>query len=59
MISGRHKAVIASEAKQSSRRALRLLDRRVAIARPEGRASFDALRLLAMTHAIQTDLIWL
>src|ERR1700722_11003904 len=47
---GRPGAVIASAANQSrSRRALRPLDRRVAIARPEGRASLDALWLLAMT----------
>ena len=42
-----------SEAIQENLGASRLLDRRVAIARPEGRASLDALRLLAMTTTVQ------
>jgi hypothetical protein len=47
-------AVIARSPKgdaaiQGTQGARRLLDCFVAIARPEGRASFDALRLLAMT----------
>jgi hypothetical protein len=47
----RTEVVIASvsEAIQESSGALRPLDRHVAIARPEGRASLDALWLLAMT----------
>src|ERR1700728_305217 len=50
---GRTATVIASEAQQSRERRAPygLLDRCVAIARPEGRASFDALWLLAITSS--------
>jgi YD repeat-containing protein len=47
--SNHHRHCERSEAIQGTSGALRLLDRRVAIAGPVGRASFDALRLLAMT----------
>jgi hypothetical protein len=52
---GRAQVVIASvsEAIQESWGALRFLDRHVPLARPEGRASPDALSLLVMTISFE------